>query len=106
MSTRSGTEEEYRGLDEIRNLSLLLSDPSVEVLEHTEYEDVNADLYAAAEEEEEVVPEQQQMPPPPPPPMEQGAGTTTYGHGPTANGYGTDGGVLLPLLVCHHHPWR
>jgi hypothetical protein len=63
--------EEYRGLDETEFESLL-SDPSVEVLEHTEYEDVNADLYATAtaEEEEpveaeEVVPEQQQQQIPP-----------------------------------------
>ena len=56
--------EEYRGLDETEFESLL-SDPSVEVLEHTEYEDVNAHLYASEEEEveEEVVPEQQPMPP-------------------------------------------
>ena len=66
--------EEYRGLNEME-FEALLSDPSIEVLEHTEYEDIDY----AAEQVEQTAPMQQQPPPeimpqgtpgaPPPPPM-------------------------------------
>jgi len=53
--------EEYRGLNETEFESLL-SDPSVDVLEHTEYEDEEASEYESMKvEEEEVAPEPQPM---------------------------------------------
>jgi hypothetical protein len=68
--------EEYKGLNETE-FEALLADPTVEVLEHTEYEDID---YAAEQVEQTAPMQQQQQPPPeimpqgatgapPPPPM-------------------------------------